>query len=137
MSDLRNDPAEIARELGLIMVVPGNEQELLLDLDDEASMRHMDAMIAVLRSNSIDVKVTSRTVSKSGVGRHVILQVPFELNDMTRILWQACLGSDRKRELLSVLRILQQTGRPATVLFEKPTMMQKIRMGLRRAIELE
>lgn len=115
-----DSPAEIAAELGLVVVEPG-PQELLLDMDDAEAHEALAAALKLLTDNGELVIETKRTVSKSG-NAHVYLTLPkwAALDPMTRIALQACLGSDRKRELYSILRVIRAYDIPPTVLFERP-----------------
>lgn len=49
--------------------------------------------------------------------RHIRIQLPWELTDWERIAWQAALGSDPVRELLSCLRLRKGDAHP-TMLIE-------------------
>ncbi len=116
MSDLARDPHEEAKERGLVAVLPGDD-ELFLDIDDRADFRVMKDIIGVLEHNGFMLAEVKRTRSKSG-NWHVYLRAPMPLDPVLRIALQACLGSDRKREVLSVLRHLHGNYSP-TVFFEK------------------
>lgn len=117
-SCLSKTPKQAADEAGLLMVTPAGN-ELFVDIDDDASLEHMDAMMAVLASNAHPMRETKRTVSNGG-NTHVYLDAGRELSPVERIAWQAVLGSDLLRELLSLLRVeANDPERPATVFFEK------------------
>src|SRR5262245_25411511 len=104
---------------GLVPVLPMDD-ELFLDIDDEADLQVVKANLAVLESNGFAIVETKRTESKSGNGhQHVYLKAPRDLNSLERIAFQACLGSDRKREALSLLRHMDGKYAP-TVFFEVP-----------------
>lgn len=118
MSTLDEVPETDARRLGLDVVYPEKDQ-LLLDIDSDADATWMEQMLDVLRENGAEVSVEKTTTSKSG-NLHVYIRMGRDLTPIERVALQACLGSDRKRELLSVLRIWY-TDRAPTVLFEKPT----------------
>lgn len=122
MSDLMKNPQEEAAALGMVVVTPRANQ-LFLDIDHVEDLDLMELMLAVLESNGVYVSEEKRTRSKSG-NWHVYLRVDSfdSLDAMQRIALQACLGSDRTRELLSVLRVLAFDGttREPTVFFEKP-----------------
>lgn len=45
-----------------------------------------------------------KTPSRSGKGWHIRIRMPFNMSDDERIAWQASLGSDPVRELLSCIR---------------------------------
>ena len=135
MSALNEDPYEVAKEKGLECVLPADD-ELQIDIDDEASLKQYERGITVLSENGIIVTETKRTVSAGG-NTHIYVKCELrasrnasfwkrmfgqgdKIDPMTRIALQACLGSDRVRELLSILRITSKSGRPPTVFFEKP-----------------
>jgi hypothetical protein len=121
MSDLSEDPYLVAKGRGLEVVLPG-ARELQLDIDDEPSYVVLQQMMKVLEDNGLPVNITRETVSAGG-NKHVYLDFfgVTELDVMSRIALQACLGSDRKRELLSALRsLLCINERPPTCLFERP-----------------
>ena len=119
MSDLSECPYEVANRLGLFVVVPG-EDEIQLDIDDDESLAHYAAMVKVLESSGVYVYEKSRTVSRGGNWHIVVtLSTGGVLSDYARIALQAALGSDRKRELLSAMRLLLHLDRPPTVFFEE------------------
>lgn len=121
VSDLVADPQQEADERGLVLVLP-DPFELFLDIDDQDSLRNYQAMLLVLAENQSGpplVTEAKRTTSPGG-NTHVYLRFARPLSDLERVAFQACLGSDRKRELLSLLRIEFCLARPPTVFFETP-----------------
>ena len=121
MSNLCDDPEAVAAARGLRVVLPSAD-ELFIDIDDAASEEHYNDMLRVLTENSPDsdsplLCETKRTTSAHG-NAHIYARLGRELTDVERIAWQACLGSDRKRELLSLLRVLFCPARKPTVFFE-------------------
>lgn len=120
MSDLAEDPNVIAAAHGWSVVVPKG-CELFIDVDDAASEEHLQAMLKVLADNEIPILETRRTVSPGG-NTHVYLEIGVPrsgvLSPCERIALQAALGSDRKRELLSILRVMLDMDRAPTVFFE-------------------
>ncbi len=118
-SQLDQDPKAVAAELQCAVVFP-KENELQIDLDHIEDHDVMFDMINVLRHNGLTVDVTKVTKSLGG-NHHGYVQLNLEepIDEITRIAFQACLGSDRTRELLSLLRILLKTNRPATCFFER------------------
>lgn len=116
MSEFADDPFAAAEALGLKVVLP-KPDELMIDLDDPFDEKWMNKMISVAKSNGFVIKVDKITKSR-GSGSHVYLTLPNDLTDLERICWQACLGSDRKRELLSLFRHLTTSQIP-TLFFEK------------------
>lgn len=118
--DLDDDIDATAKSMGLVVVEPADD-ELLLDIDDDiVGMMWMTKMLEVLRRNGVGVEMIKQTVSKSG-NAHVYLRLDRRiLTPMARIALQACLGSDRHREILSAVRVMMKCDRPPTVLFEVP-----------------
>lgn len=118
-SDLFEDPYQEAKKLGLDVVLP-KANELFIDIDNPADEDWLHLMLGVLEDNGIIVMNSKETTSKSG-GKHVYLELPErELTPLERVALQACIGSDRKRELLSLLRIWLMAERPPTTFFEVP-----------------
>lgn len=113
-----NDPFVMAKRLGLIAVAP-EPDEIQLDIDSPDDLAVAETMMGALSAQQIPCEVARTTTSKSG-NAHVVIRIewPRPLDPVTRIALQACLGSDRKRELLSLLRHEFQTQHPPTVLFE-------------------
>lgn len=66
------------------------------------------------------IQVVSNKPSRSGAPgkRHITLALNRKLTSVERILFQALLGSDRKRELLSYIRVLNSDPEP-TLFFER------------------
>lgn len=112
------DPYAAADNLGLTVIRPKNG-ELLIDLDSADDRRHMEALLAVLGTNRIASTVRVGLSRRPGhYHAYVQIEWPKKLNPVLRIALQACLGSDRKRELLSLLSIATSTGFEPTVFFE-------------------
>jgi hypothetical protein len=109
---------EAAAERGQIVVRPGS-YDVQLDIDSEQDLSIMEGQLNLLRENGIQIGEVRRTTSRSG-NKHVYLRLPRHLTNTERIALQATLGSDRKRELLSLLRVWGGNSEP-TLLFENPT----------------
>jgi hypothetical protein len=117
------DPYAVALALGLACVEP-EPAELFIDLDDPRDDAHLDLMIALLNHNGI-VTRRGKTITSKGGHAHVyvtcdwLATVPIKLRPIIRIALQACLGSDRSHELLSLLTAAyHQSDAPPTVFFE-------------------
>ena len=100
------------------MVYP-EDRDLFIDIDDDASLNTYLEMGRVLHENGFYFTETKRTRSAGG-NTHIYAKFTKQLTDLERVLLQACLGSDRKRELLSFLRIVLRLDRAPTVFFETP-----------------
>jgi hypothetical protein len=118
VSALSDDPYEEADKMGLSCVEP-DLNELFIDIDTEEDYAHYRAMRTLLEPY---YKFVSETISASRTDGHVHIRLRLgeHVTAMERIAWQAALGSDRKRELLSILRVVLNLQRPPTVFFETP-----------------
>lgn len=110
-----NNQRENADELGLDMVVPEPDQ-LLIDCDSKADELWLQHMLSVASKNNCHISIEKITTSKNK-RLHYYLRWPSDLDPVKRVALQAILGSDRHRELLSLLRIEQGIENP-TVLYE-------------------
>lgn len=112
------DAIEQAKARGLKTIFP-SENELQIDIDDRASE---DLFWELYRSIFIRYfesgKEPKVTPSKSGgEKKHITVTLTRDVTAMERILLQACLGSDRKRELLSFIELIKGDAMP-TLFFE-------------------
>lgn len=105
---------EAAKRLGLVVRLP-QPKELFLDIDSKEDYTHFTNMVALLPG----VETWVKTPSKSGYPKcHIVVNMSRPIRADERILLQACLGSDRKHELLSYLRHCDGNESPS-VFFEK------------------
>lgn len=93
--------------------------ELQIDIDSEGDMDHVHRGLKILNQHGISARLGRVTASMSG-NKHVRVVFPREVSDVERVALQACLGSDRVREMLSMVRIIKgiSVSRPPTVFFE-------------------
>jgi hypothetical protein len=108
-----NDLYEEAENRGL-EVVKGDGSHLQLDLDTPQTQANLEAY-QLLRQYSVIAGDNLITVSQHGKQHEYIpLSIdPFTkqtFDQIVRIAMQACLGSDPKREMLSLLGVLGYTG---------------------------
>jgi hypothetical protein len=94
--------------------------ELQLDIDSEDDLEFFLSMMGMIEDlNIVSLRDPVMTVRRSKSGkRHVTVHLGESLPAPTRILLQACLGSDRRRELLSYVGLLRGQGNP--ILFFRP-----------------
>lgn len=97
------------------VVVEANPDQLQLDLDSISDVIFYGAMMSNFQEQLGIVEV-DRWYSKSN-NTHVVLQLRENTPLETRIMLQACLGSDRKREILSYLYAKNNAPHPV-VLFK-------------------
>ena len=80
--------------------------ELFIDIDTKLHWETFLAQIGIFERNHGENIVWSVSPSRNGgEGRHVRVYMPFAMDDVERIAWQAALGSDPARELLSLVRV--------------------------------
>jgi hypothetical protein len=114
----REEAEREAAALGLVLVEPG-PNELQIDIDDYESEKVFYTNLEIL-GRYISVVSSVVIPSKSGgVRKHITVTLVREVTPLERIALQAVLGSDRKREVLSLIRVFQGDENP-TLFFEKP-----------------
>jgi hypothetical protein len=122
VSELDDNPYETAATLGLQVMLP-SDRELFIDIDCEEDLAHYRAMLEVLKpiafTDGRALVIMDRVIPSKTPGHfHIVVTLDERVTPMERIAFQAALGSDRKRELLSLLRIRLDLDRPPTVFFE-------------------
>lgn len=119
-----SDPNETREEYvkrmeaaGFRIIYPA-PNELQIDIDAPWQMVvHQKAMEIFRRE--YPGRPYTMTVSKSGKGHHVTIKMSWNMTDGERIAWQAALGSDPIRELLSLIRVRNGSEQP-TLFCELP-----------------
>lgn len=102
---------------GLRIRLPLGNQ-LFIDLDGDEDLATFEGLLKIL-SDNIGVVDHVITPSKSGLPhRHIIVNLKHKVTMLERIALQACLGSDRKREILSFIELSNGDSAP-TLFFEK------------------
>lgn len=96
------------------------DYQLLIDIDSEEAFAFFEQQLAVLESlGTVPILYHTVRPSKSGLPkRHVTVFLDEPLEMELRILLQAVLGSDRKRELLAFTGFLR--GQENPVVFFRP-----------------
>lgn len=102
------------------VIVEPQPNELFVDLDVQADLRVLEHLLKVLEHNGVEAVITRNTPSRTAGHAHVVVRVDRVLTPLERIALQACLGSDRKRELLALLRVWAGVSYAPTVFFEEP-----------------
>lgn len=122
INEAREDYIARMRAEGFEPSLPG-PGELQIDIDSEDQHEVFARSFDILRRECcIHHRVTLHAVetpSRSGLpSRHIRIQLPFEVDTWQRIAWQAALGSDPVRELLSCWRAKRGDEHP-TLLIER------------------
>ncbi len=116
MSEFTGKAQKKAEELGLCVVNP-NPSLLILDLDTDAMVAAFEENLKIVKeADPTLIKSVTKSKSKSG-NTHVYVKITRALKEMTRIGLQAVLGSDVKKEALSLAGSLKGDT-DANVLFE-------------------
>lgn len=111
---------------GLVVVIP-KANELFVDIDSAEDFAVFEKHVERLQAAShqelgcavLDYRVTPS--NSGGERRHAVVTLSRDVkSDVERCLLQACLGSDRLRELLSWVRIESGVRVHPTVFFERP-----------------
>lgn len=105
------------KSLGFRIVIP-KSNHLQIDIDTDAQFIIALAQIERLKKEYPDIRYFIRESRGGYPGRHITVRMPFDMDDMERIAWQAALGSDPLRELLSLFRLKRGDEHP-TLFVEK------------------
>ena len=106
---------DLAITEGLTVVFPA-PNELLIDIDNEHSFQMFMKQMDILKKY---VGATGDTITPSRhgfPGRHIVVTLDHDIDETERILLQACLGSDRVRELLSYVQMKNGDAHPTLFL---------------------
>ena len=113
----REKYCERMKSEGYKILVP-EKDELFIDIDSEEDYKHFSKMITRVMKEFTGITFTEKP-SKSGLPkRHIVVRWPWEIENIERITWQAILGSDRTREMLSMFRMYNEDPVP-TLFAEK------------------
>lgn len=117
---LTEDPEMYLLRLGdNRQVVKPADNELFIDIDSHDAYYEFNQMMDLFQECGVVYTISRDTPSQQEGHRHIVIKLGMPVDPMTRIALQCALGSDRKRELLSALRIVLKTNRPPTVFFEE------------------
>lgn len=118
-NETREDYLKRMRAEGFVTVEP-KADELQIDIDTEEQLELFWKQYAVLKREYNGTTIVRNTPSRNGLpGRHIIIRMDWDLEPWERIAWQAALGSDPMRELLSSIRLTCGDIKP-TLLIERP-----------------
>lgn len=124
-----NNPWRVAGERGQVVRIP-EANEVFLDLDTEEQYTQFGVQMAMLNramaksnpaSPAFFVLAEERPSRKGLPHRHVVVRCGRNLRSpWERLLLQAVLGSDPKREALGWARLATESRFPSSVFFETP-----------------
>lgn len=105
-----------AKAKGLVIRLPLNN-ELLVDIDSDADLAEFDRNYGIVDELfGVDEVITTPSRNKPQ-GKHIIVKLDIPITPLERVLLQSILGSDRRREALSLWRIHNNDPDP-TLFFE-------------------
>ena len=112
----------LAKLQDLEVKFPANN-ELFIDIDNEHSFQLFQKQLDIIRKY-IGVVDDQSTISRHGLpGRHITLTLDRTVTELERIALQACLGSDRVRELLGFIQNDIEDPHPTLFLEKKPLLL--------------
>lgn len=113
-----SEAATQAEAKGFSAVWP-KDDEITLDLDSIADLETFQALRDIWE-NVFNLWIVDQWESKDG-GKHILLRRSgHKFTPLERVAFQACLGSDRKRELLALHLIENHGIEQPSVLFRPP-----------------
>ena len=116
---MRSNEAEDYAKANNLEVRFPKPNELFLDIDSAAHLdtffRNFDLAKAVF---GLDITYTTTPSRRKADGSHIVITLPKGVTNLERLLWQAILGSDLRREAHSYRNMQRGEERP-TLFFEK------------------
>lgn len=109
---------DYARENNLKIVLP-RPRQIQIDIDNDADYAQFTQAWDMLRDMNLGAKGFSERPSRNGgEGRHITCDFYVDITPLERIVLQAILGSDWRRELFSFARLKEGEVIP-TLFYEK------------------
>lgn len=115
-----------AEEQDLEIVYP-KANEIQLDIDDKQAYDYFHENKWILNQWFGIRSITERVSKSGGDKRHITVELATRLTTVTRILLQAVMGSDKKRELLSFVMYARGNEKKPTLLLEKKFRAEDLR----------
>lgn len=104
---------------GYVIIYPQPNQ-CFVDIDNNEQFERLNDGLNLLCSMGIEVEDTIKpSISGKPDHYHAIVTFPFDLSPYERVAYQAALGSDHRREVLSLIG-LRKDIEPTTIFAEKP-----------------
>jgi hypothetical protein len=129
LADLSNAEEQLKKKPGNNEIVYPKKNQLQLDYDQEDVPEQFTKMIPVLRQRFPSGTIKwEKYKSSSKVHIHVVVDLPEDINDNERILWQAVFGSDCMREGINILRMAAHLDNPSLLFM--PVDRQPIESGI-------
>lgn len=104
-NELREEYLDRMMKEGYTILYPGSN-ELFLDIDSDAQLTTFWEVYKNLQRNLLPGEVVTHSFKASETRGHfhITITLPWPVDTWQRIAWQAALGSDPIRELLSAFR---------------------------------
>jgi hypothetical protein len=105
--------------LGYTLIIPKRHQ-IQIDIDTQEQYERFSRQYQIL-STVCTMVITKEGPSRSGLPhRHIYIDMPFDMTMSQRIAYQAALGSDPTRELLSLIRLAAGVENPVLLAEKNP-----------------
>lgn len=104
-----------AADFGLFVVFPEDNQ-LQLDIDNDESFALYESVRDIIHHHYGILGEEIHSSRSGGQKRHITVTLGIKISNMERIALQASLGSDRKRELLSIIQEKNHDNHPTLFL---------------------
>lgn len=92
--------------------------ELFIDIDSASAYTRFKQLLAMFEKFIPVERVTATPSASGGQHQHIVVALTQRVTEFERIAYQAILGSDPKREVLSLERLKTGTNPTPTVFFE-------------------
>jgi hypothetical protein len=119
-TSLSSDAAIQQAEEKNCTILYADDRTLQIDIDTDEDYEFFEKQVSRLREY-MDLPATYDVLRSISGNRHILIQLPRPLPVKDRIMLQACLGSDRVREILSYARY--RKGDPQPVLLFRPRLL--------------
>lgn len=124
-------------EEGFIILAPA-DNELFIDIDGEGEWINFWDKACRLIEEYGDVDIFVKESNSGLPHRHIRIHLPFNVTDYQRIAFQAALGSDGTKELISIFRTMEDEDFPCLLATKGLGGWEKITWkDLRKFLELE
>jgi hypothetical protein len=100
-----------------VKVVLPEPRQLQLDIDSPKLPEGYTEQFHIL--NQINPVLKEHTTTSKSGNLHVYIDLMNDITPVERVMFQACMGSDIKRELLTYQNLLDSTNERPQFLFEK------------------
>lgn len=113
-----DDPIAAAREARVPVVLMPEPNELFIDIDTPRALNVFRAQLEIFRRREKKCLVMKKPSRRKKRGFHILVRLEHDVTPTDRLMLQAMLGSDLRRELLGLQRLDDGMPEP-TCFFEQ------------------